>query len=1303
MLHCVSLGSSPSSKDDVDTNSNDIPMVRVPSIPSKPSIEIPSSDEEEENDNDDGKDDRKEKSTTTQLDAVVEAAEDKVNNIVARNGARIPNAMSTAASSLSTNNNAAASAGAVATAVLQDDTEQRRRLEQTISPSTTIDIDNNNNNPESTSTYSTKKRRRKRSRGRSPTTAAAASTSLLSSSSPPSSSNVNNLQLSVSSSPAASHGKNKQTMQKKSSSIGVKVFRNKPSSSVRLSSTGGGSGTSDDVFAFHDETYSKKTQSPSKRRKLSKKSQEEASSLRNGRKEDSSSSATDFPAESTTTDSSSEAMEGGSDEDNNSSQQEEEEEEEKESVDGNEDVEEEESDKDNKIEFKLPRSLAPFNTPGVQDYGIIRTSRLRDRSKKTKDPVDIEYQHIKGQVQCHATKEGRVWSSGRNKDRCKNCAEGAYNFCHSHRHLDENQKLYWKKREKAYPRSTPGPAKKKDLSASKSNRMSAPAAKMNNQNRKFKPSPKARKKGVVRDKNGYESNSVRQCVFLKSTNNVRCGRVFKEGGYGFCKCHANSVERKGTESYREDPGTMRCTAVTKKGRLCSYKALDKCVFCLEHIDSPPEKVSPIVFSTESTKDVGLMADTDSSDRESEPCLNSNSNSVVVKDPLSNKMKSINNAATTIDTETLREDIESRKDTESNIKHPDHKKGPSSDNNSEMGPVSKRSVSAGQDVGAIDTFENHIEESATIEPKAKDNNPPKDSSLRNDLNQANKDIEMESVVQQVDRSHQEEEDNNPAKDPSLQNDLNLTNNDIEMESVEQQIEKTDGCNPPGNIIVERRSHQEEETPYVGTLCDEDDVSNAESAPAAAQVEKAFSNDERCFYVHKSKQCSYKVVEGDVVCSLCKKCVDEKKPFDHISDDYDRSLNRCFRVDRCTGKQCSGLATAGEVMCSKCRRSCGKMKESLFETCEDSDLSVEGSSKESTSSSATESSEETNSYSSEDTTDDDYDSDESDESDVDYDSYCSAYTHNEFFKLWRDWEKKTEKTDEVEDSQLIRRANNNMDPDDTKGQQKAQYGRVLPQAMKKMIQILELRREDIFLDIGHGIGNTCLHASFCAGCDSRGIEVVSDRHDIADRFRGAMIAEHNGSELPSKPDIGNVDLRLGRLEDPKNKEFLTVGVTRAYVNNFNGVFAERSSKNGDKYFLDNYIAGIFASMAPGSIMVTFHPLSVGLDRDEANSHRKRHNMNESDYASFYSYEKILLGKACRTVKWNQRSGNTHDIFVFKYKRLHQPLRDSAAFLCCNPKCKNANDEIPIAATRINEDGRCVMNYCECKHSPRELRKR
>jgi len=511
-------------------------------------------------------------------------------------------------------------------------------------------------------------------------------------------------------------------------------------------------------------------------------------------------------------------------------------------------------------------------------------------------------------------------------------------------------------------------------------------------------------------------------------------------------------------------------------------------------------------------------------------------------------------------------------------------------------------------------------------------------------------------------------------------------------------------------VDKRIHHEEkeETPTTDTACDEDDAPNAESTEVHKdnKLEIASSNTERCFYVDKSLRCPYKRAEGDILCSLCRECVGENKPFDHIVDDrYPSSLDRCFNVDRCTGKQCSEINIAGDIMCSKCRRICGGMEESLFKSREDSDLSTEGSSNESTSSSSTQSFEENDSYSStgKESSDDDYDSDVSDENDADYDSFCTAYTHSQFFKLWRDWEKKTEKTDDVEESMLVRKANNNMDPKDTNGQQKAQYGRVLPQAMKKMIKILELSRVDVFLDIGHGIGNTCLHASFCAGCDSRGIEVVSSRHDIADRFRGAMMAEHNGGEMSCRPVIGNIDLRLGRLEDPANKEFLTEGVTRAYVNNFNGVFADRSSKNGDKYFLDNYIAGIFASMAPGSIMVTFHPLSLGLERDETNSSRKKHNMDESEYASFYSFEKILLGKACHTVKWNQRSGNTHDIFVYKYKRLHQSRQDSAVFLCCNPRCQNAIDAIPIPATTTNEDGRCVVNHCECGISPRARRGR
>eukprot|EP00536_Pseudo-nitzschia_multiseries_P014081 jgi/Psemu1/310573/fgenesh1_kg.654_\ len=128
-----------------------------------------------------------------------------------------------------------------------------------------------------------------------------------------------------------------------------------------------------------------------------------------------------------------------------------------------------------------------------------------------------------------------------------------------------------------------------------------------------------------------------------------------------------------------------------------------------------------------------------------------------------------------------------------------------------------------------------------------------------------------------------------------------------------------------------------------------------------------------------------------------------------------------------------------------------------------------------------------------------------------------------------------------------------------------------------------------------------------------------------------------------------------------------------------------------------------MAPGAIMVTFHPLNLGLDRDSANELRNRHDLEESEYASYYHSEKILLGKAWNSVKWNKRSGNTNEIYVYKYRRLHQPNHYDAVFLCSNPTCKLAIDMIPIPATTLNEDGRCVINHCKCKYSPKNLRKR
>ena len=253
---------------------------------------------------------------------------------------------------------------------------------------------------------------------------------------------------------------------------------------------------------------------------------------------------------------------------------------------------------------------------------------------------------------------------------------------------------------------------------------------------------------------------------------------------------------------------------------------------------------------------------------------------------------------------------------------------------------------------------------------------------------------------------------------------------------------------------------------------------------------------------------------------------------------------------------------------------------------------------------------------------------------------------------------------------------------------------------MKNILRLKKADVFLDIGHGIGNTCMQAAFTVGCEARGIEVVYDRNSVAEVFRDNLVAQNKDSSQPRM--VGNVALRHGRLEDEKHLEFLTKGVTSAYVNNFNGVFAERSSKSGQKWFLDDYVAGLFALMAPGTVMVTLHPLNLGPTKNEANQARAKFGLSKSENSGFYEVERVLLGKACDTVKWNQHSGNQKNIYVYKYTRLAQPFGERAVFLCCNHTCPYAKDDLPILATTKNEEGRIVINHCECKVTAKNLRR-
>jgi hypothetical protein len=190
-------------------------------------------------------------------------------------------------------------------------------------------------------------------------------------------------------------------------------------------------------------------------------------------------------------------------------------------------------------------------------------------------------------------------------------------------------------------------------------------------------------------------------------------------------------------------------------------------------------------------------------------------------------------------------------------------------------------------------------------------------------------------------------------------------------------------------------------------------------------------------------------------------------------------------------------------------------------------------------------------------------------------------------------------------------------------------------------------------------------------------------------------------------GELRLRHGRMEAPEHREFLTnpQGITKAFANNFNGVFADKCEMKKQTYFLDNYVAGTFAQMKVGSILVTLHPLDLGPSQSEANHRRRQHGLVESFNSSFYEDEKVSLGMAKDVVSWSQSSKDV--IFVYKYTRVKQePSDGESVFLCCNPLCDKAKLGTPIPATvsvPVAGGERVVMNYCDCNLTFMKLRSR
>jgi len=171
------------------------------------------------------------------------------------------------------------------------------------------------------------------------------------------------------------------------------------------------------------------------------------------------------------------------------------------------------------------------------------------------------------------------------------------------------------------------------------------------------------------------------------------------------------------------------------------------------------------------------------------------------------------------------------------------------------------------------------------------------------------------------------------------------------------------------------------------------------------------------------------------------------------------------------------------------------------------------------------------------------------------------------------------------------------------------------------------------------------------------------------------------------IGSTELRHGSFLDPKHHNFL-ISANKILVNNANDIFGSRSSLEG-KPTLDAYIAALFASSEPGTIMVTLYPITGYLGRsiEKENEHRKKRNLQESLDASFFTCEQVNLGTG--VVSWSHGK----EINVWVYSRVHQSDESGDAyFLCDNIHCDAAQNNVATAAVYQCDDGTFLLqDHC------------
>lgn len=182
---------------------------------------------------------------------------------------------------------------------------------------------------------------------------------------------------------------------------------------------------------------------------------------------------------------------------------------------------------------------------------------------------------------------------------------------------------------------------------------------------------------------------------------------------------------------------------------------------------------------------------------------------------------------------------------------------------------------------------------------------------------------------------------------------------------------------------------------------------------------------------------------------------------------------------------------------------------------------------------------------------------------------------------------------------------------------QYGRLLPKFVDEILKQLELQENDIFLDIGHGIGLAVIQAGMTYCCEAKGIEIEHSRNEVAILIKKTIQYMELDKNTLLKMDLSNIEFECRDLKDyilhPTN-DFsykLFDNPIKILVNNAEGVFLNSLDS------LDKYIATLFYKCKPGSKIVSLNPI-YGFNVDglhEQNIIRNRNQLSYCQNASFY----------------------------------------------------------------------------------------